>query len=138
MAASSAPTAFLLSYVEDERDMYGTALWAAGFLVTVFLDPLRALQEAFLHHPDVFVARLLQPGQAIDGIELTRRLRSDERTHRLGIVIITSHSEPAYRDAALGAGCDEYLLLPALPRDVVAASQRAVARRGPAQIQQTA
>ena len=42
MAASSAPTAFLLSYVEDEREMYGAALWAARFLVTVFLHPLIA------------------------------------------------------------------------------------------------
>jgi len=38
MAASSARSAFLLSYVEDEREMYGGALWAARFLVTVFLD----------------------------------------------------------------------------------------------------
>jgi CheY-like chemotaxis protein len=139
MAASSAPTVFLLSYVEDEREMYGTTLWAAGFLVTVFLDPLIALERAFLDHPDVFVTRLLQPGQPIDGIELTRRLRSDRRTaERLGVVIITSHIEPTYRDAALGAGCDEYLLLPALPCDVVAAVQRAVARRGTLPIQRTA
>ena len=138
MVASSAPTAFLLSYVEDEREMYGTALWAAGFLVTVFLDPLLALEQAFLNNPDVFVARLLQPGQPIDGIELTRRLRSYERTQRLGVVIITSHIEPSYRDAALCAGCDEYLLLPALPCDVVAAVQRAVTRRRPVTIQRTA
>ena len=72
MAASSARSAFLLSSVEDEREMYGGALWAARFLVTVFLDPLLALEQALLRHPDVLVARLLQPGQAMDGIELTR------------------------------------------------------------------
>jgi CheY-like chemotaxis protein len=130
MAAASGRSAFLLSYVEDEREMYGAALWAAGFLVTVFLDPLLALEQALSSHPDVLVARVLQPGQAIDGIELTRRLRSDRRTERLGVVLITSHIEPAYRDAALGAGCDEFLLLPALPSDVVAASHRAATRRG--------
>lgn len=48
MAAASARSAFLLSYVDDEREMYGAALWAAGFLVTVFLDPLLALEQAFV------------------------------------------------------------------------------------------
>ena len=56
MAVSSAHTAFLLSYVEDEREMNGAALWAAGFLVTEFLDPLLALEQAVLRHPDGLVA----------------------------------------------------------------------------------
>src|SRR5439155_20033999 len=111
---------------------------AAGFLRPAIPHPLLAREQAFLQHPGVVVPRLLQPGQPIDGIELTRRLRSDERTQRLGVVIITSHIEPSYRDAALCAGCDEYLLLPALPCDVVAAVQRAVTRRGAVPIQRTA
>jgi two-component system cell cycle response regulator len=138
MAAGRAPTVFVLSYVDDERELYGTALWAAGFFVTAFVDPLRALEQAFLHPPDAFLARLMQPGQPIDSIELTRRLRSDTRTHRVGIVILTSHVDPASRTAALAAGCDEYLLLPALPCDVVDAVKRLTTRSGPVPVRSTA
>jgi DNA-binding response OmpR family regulator len=138
MTADPAPTVFVLSYIDDERELYGTALWAAGFLVTAFVDPMTALEQAFLDPPDAFLARLMQPGQPIDSIELTRRLRSDTRTNRLGIVILTSHIDPAYRAAALEAGCDEYLLLPALPCDVVDAVKRLTTRSGPVPVQRTA
>ena len=132
------PTAFVLSYVDDERELYGTALWAAGFRVTAFVDPQLALEQALLSPPDAVLARLLQPGQPIDSVELTRRLRSDERTNQLGIVILTSHVDSTYRSAALEAGCDEYLLLPALPCEVVEAIKRAAARTRQTHVQKTA
>ena len=41
---SPAPLAFLVSYVEDEREMYGEALKLAGFEVRTFADPSQALR----------------------------------------------------------------------------------------------
>jgi CheY-like chemotaxis protein len=67
------PRVLLMSYVEEERIFYGTALGAEGFGVRVFADPLRALNAAIASRPDIVVARIVQPGSVVDGVELTRQ-----------------------------------------------------------------
>ena len=53
----AAPLTFLVSYVPDEREMYGEALRTAGFDVRTFADPLNALDAAVAAQPGVVVTR---------------------------------------------------------------------------------
>jgi CheY-like chemotaxis protein len=58
----------------------------------------------------------------IDGLELTRRLKSDPVTRGIVIVAVTAFSHKSDQQRALAAGCDDYIAKPidtrALPRIV--------------------
>lgn len=53
------------------------------------------------------------------GLELTRQFRSDERFAKLPIVAITAHAMTYDRDRCLEAGCDAFLLKPAVRDDLM-------------------
>jgi len=116
----------LLNYVPDEQELYGEALRRAGFDVTTCGNPLDALDELFKSPPAAFVTRILQPGYTLDGIEITRRIKQSERTRHVAVVITSTQIQAHYRDAAMQAGCDAYILLPALPDEVVGAVRRLI------------
>ena len=116
----------LVTYHDDERQLYGDALEQAGFGVIRLCDPHEALRIASLHPPAALVTRIIQRGYAMDGIDLTRAIKSNASTKAVSVVIITSLMQPEYRVAARAAGCDEYLLLPVLPDDLVSAVKRVV------------
>lgn len=118
----------LVTYNDDERQLYGDALEQAGFSVTRLSDPHEALRLATLQTPAAVVTRILQPGYSMDGIELTRAIKGNASTASVPVIILTSLLHPEHRVAAHAAGCDEYLLLPVLPDDLVAVVKRVVGR----------
>ena len=123
------PLLLLVSYVEDERDMYATALDTAGFNVLTFTDPIRALDAAIFLRPAAVVTRILQPGYAVNGLELAHRLRQDARTRHIGILAITSLFGTVDGTRAADAGCDAVLTLPCLPSDLVGEVTRVIAMK---------
>lgn len=97
--------------------MYATALEMGNFRVAQAHNGLQALEKARELRPDVIVTDLALPG--IDGLELCRRLRQDERTSRIPIIGLTGYTgfvkEP---DRAMRAGCDRILIKPCPPDDL--------------------
>ena len=125
----SAPLAFVVSYVEDERDLYGQALKRACFDVRTFADPSRALAAAIASQPDVIVTRILQPGFDFDGLELMRRIRRHPKAQRAAVLAITSLIANAQRTGAADAGADALLALPCLPDELITQIRRTLTRR---------
>ncbi len=78
-------------------------------------DALAAM-EAFA--PRVILMDVQLPG--MDGLALTRRLKSDPRHEKIIIIALTAFAMKGDREKALAAGCDEYVSKPldteALPR----------------------
>jgi two-component system cell cycle response regulator DivK len=109
------PTVLLVTHVADERAIYGESLHAQGFNVRMAEGPDDAFAMATREPPDIIVTRILQPGYTANGIDLLRRLKQHDLTARIPVIIITSLMQPDYREQAMEAGCDGYLLLPALP-----------------------
>ncbi|MBV8423582.1 MAG: response regulator transcription factor [Candidatus Eremiobacteraeota bacterium] len=99
-----------VAIVEDHaltRAGIKTALEAAEFDVVVeAADGKAGLDEILRARPDVAVLDIGLPG--MDGIELTRRLRSEMRDLR--IVILTMHDIDKEILAALAAGADAYVV----------------------------
>jgi CheY-like chemotaxis protein len=60
--------------------------------------------------PQVVLLDLKLP--RIDGLEVLRRLRADERTHLLPVVILTSSNEESDRIAGYGLGANSYVRKP--------------------------
>jgi two-component system, response regulator len=62
------------------------------------------------HLPQVVLLDLDLP--VIDGLEVLRRIRADERTRRLPVVILTSSDEDSDKLAGYGLGANSYVRKP--------------------------
>lgn len=77
--------------------------------------------------PAIVLLDLLLPD--IDGWEVCRRLKADDRTKAIPIVILTAHYEPHAARRADEAGCVAYLLKPCGPAELVAVIKRVLAEQ---------
>ena len=97
--------------VEDDqeiRSMLAILLeQGEAFALELASDGAEALRRAAEHPPQVVVLDLRLP--KIDGLEVARRLRAEPATRHAWIVAISA--QPA-REAALAAGCDDFLAKP--------------------------
>jgi CheY-like chemotaxis protein len=77
--------------------------------------------------PDLILMDIALPG--IDGLALTRRLRSDPRTHNLRIVALTAFAMKGDAQMAYAAGCDGYITKPIDTRKLPGLVQGFLARQ---------
>jgi len=110
------PVVLLVQLPDDSRDMYVEFLQAQGHTVLACEDAEEALRLA--PRADAIVTGILLAGSA-DGIELTTRLRADERTRHKPILVLTACVRPSDRERAEAAGCDVFLPKPCLPEDLL-------------------
>ena len=115
--------------VDDEEDILELVrfnLEREGYQVTCAAsgdETLRAVREAY---PDLIVLDLMLPD--IDGLEVTKVLKSDPKTKSIPILMLTAKGEEADIVTGLELGADDYITKPFSPR-VLIARVRAVLRR---------
>jgi DNA-binding response OmpR family regulator len=117
--------------VDDEKDLQELVrfnLEKEGFDVIVARDSASGLEIALRHKPDLIVLDLMMPG--LDGLEICRRLRADERGRRLPILMLTARSTEADRIVGLEFGADDYVTKPFSPRELVARIKAILRRTG--------
>lgn len=115
--------------IDDERDLLELVrynLEKERFDVIVASDGQSGLDIAQRHRPDLIVLDLMMPG--VDGLEVCRRLRGDERTARIPMIMLTARATEADRIVGLEMGADDYVTKPFSPRELVA-RVKAVLRR---------
>jgi two-component system cell cycle response regulator DivK len=104
--------------VEDNelnRDMLSRRLARRGFEVVSAVDGKDGLEKAGESPPDLVLLDLNLP--VLDGLEVTRRLKSDEKTRAIPVIALSAHALSEDRDRALQAGCDDFDTKPVdLPR----------------------
>lgn len=102
--------------VEDEPDQAAylrALLSAAGYDVTVCADG-RQLEAVLAEAPpDVVLMDVLLPG--VDGFDLVRYLRQDERYRLLPVLFVTAVGHPGSELAAERAGGDDVIVKPVSP-----------------------
>ena len=115
--------------VEDEasiRDMVAFALRKAGMEATQAADA-RAAQLAIAEQvPDLILLDWMLPGTS--GLELARRLRKEELSREIPIIMLTARGEEMDRVNGLEAGVDDYVIKPFSTRELIARI-KAVLRR---------
>src|SRR5947208_9307744 len=77
--------------VDDERDLVELVrynLERGGYGVVTACDGESAVEAAQRRRPDLVVLDVMMPG--IDGLEVCRRLRADNRTAGLPIIMLTA------------------------------------------------
>jgi len=81
-----------------------------GYQVLTATDGLQAIEVAVQEVPDLILLDLRLP--KIDGLSVTRHLRRHSELRAVPIVIVSGYDATKYREAALDAGCDDYLMKP--------------------------
>ncbi len=102
---------------------------AQGHDVDTAGDADAALAAIRAHKPAVILMDLQLPG--IDGLELTRRIKSDAATRDIAIIAVTAFAMKGDRERALEAGCDDYVTKPIDTRALPATIARHVGGRTP-------
>lgn len=126
----ASPSVLLVEDDQNGRRMYAEWLTGAGFRVDQAHNGLQALDRALASIPDVVVTDLNIPG--IDGFELTRRLKQDQRTSEIPVLAVTGYAAfAADPGRALRAGCDAVLPKPCAPDELEAAIRALIEARSP-------
>ncbi len=115
--------------VEDEepiRQMMRFSLERAGFQVFEVGDARAARLAITDRLPDLVLLDWMLPGMS--GIDFARELKAAEATRELPIIMVTARAEEENRVRGLDFGCDDYVIKPFSPAELVARI-RAVLRR---------
>jgi PAS domain S-box-containing protein len=116
--------------VEDDRDqaeLYADICAQAGLNVMTAATGGQAYRKARDLEPALIVLDLALPDT--DGWDICRRLKSDERTRSIPIVILTASNDPDSVKRATQVGCAGFLRKPCPPADLVATIHRALGDR---------
>lgn len=115
--------------VEDDvaiREMVASTLRNADYEVEECGDTGAALQKIGDHLPDMILLDWMLPGQS--GIEFARRLKREDTTSDVPIIMLTAKSEEHDKVRGFDSGVDDYVSKPFSTRELIA-RVRAVLRR---------
>jgi two-component system cell cycle response regulator DivK len=99
--------------VEDNKlDMrlLNDILERSGYETLQAEDGLEAINLAVTSLPDLILMDVQLP--EISGLEVTRRLKCDDRSRRIPIVAVTAFAMGWHEQEALDSGCDAYISKP--------------------------
>ena len=85
-------------------------LKAQGFVVEQATSGPEALSRVKKHIPDVILLDVMMP--EMDGFEVCRRLKSNEETRLIPIIIVTALKEREDKIKGIEAGCDDFISKP--------------------------
>jgi CheY-like chemotaxis protein len=88
----------------------GDLLEFEGFEVYRCIDAESALKDLSHRQPNLILMDLALPG--IDGLQLTRKLKSEEGTSKIKIIALTASAMKGDKERILSAGCDGYIAKP--------------------------
>jgi DNA-binding response OmpR family regulator len=112
---------------EDILELIVFRLERSGYAVLQAHDGAEALELARTARPDLAVLDVMMP--KIDGFELTRRLREDEATNKMPIILLTARSHEADIQRGFDAGADDYIRKPFSPQELRSRVQAILGRR---------
>ncbi len=124
--------------VDDEpaiREMVGFALERADFELVEAADAHEALTQIADRAPALILLDWMLPD--LSGVDLARRLKRDEVTAGIPIIMLTARSEENDKIRGLEVGADDYVTKPFSPRELVARIN-AVLRRAEPQAEESA
>jgi two-component system phosphate regulon response regulator PhoB len=124
------PATILL--VEDEpaiQELIAANLMRAGHHVVRAGDAETAQRIVRDALPDLILLDWMLPGMS--GVEFAKRLRGEERTRSIPLIMLTARGEETDKVLGLESGADDYITKPFSPRELVARIKAVLRRRAP-------
>ncbi|KAA0873734.1 phosphate regulon transcriptional regulator PhoB [Nitrincola tapanii] len=123
--------------VDDEapiREMIAVALEMAGYECLEAENAQQAHGVILDHKPDMVLLDWMMPGTS--GIDFARRLRKEEVTSDIPIIMLTAKAEEDNKIQGLEVGVDDYITKPFSPRELVARLKTVLRRTTPKGIEE--
>lgn len=87
-----------------------TMLKGSGINLRTAKNGALALKAVAESPPDLILLDVMMP--ELDGIETCRRIKQDEKTRHIPIVMVTTKGEPEMVQRAIDAGCNDFITKP--------------------------
>lgn len=113
--------------IEDEPNISEAIrfiLTRDGWQVEVEADGVAALERLRAAPPDALILDLMLPD--MDGFDVLRRLRAEDATRHVPVLMLTAKGQSADRDLAAKLGVTRFMTKPFANAEVVAALQSMV------------
>ena len=118
------PVAIIVDDDEMLRIIVEAKLKSRGFRVVAVAEGAQAVAAILREKPDVVLLDMMMPG--VDGLELLREIKADERIAATPIMMLTARRQEADIVAALKAGAADYLVKPFIPEELAMRIQRLI------------
>jgi len=118
--------------VEDEpaiAELLAINLEFAGHRAVRAADAEEAIRLIQHELPDLILLDWMLPG--IAGVRLAEKLRADERTREIPIIMLTARSDEGDKVHGLEMGADDYITKPFSPKELMARIKAVLRRRAP-------
>jgi len=107
--------------VDDEPHVLRAIAYAlrrAGYEVVTAPNGEEALSKVHSEHPDLMILDIMMPG--INGLEVCQRLRKQQQTASLPIIMLSARADVDDKVRGLGAGADSYVTKPVALSEIMA------------------
>jgi len=121
-------TILIVDDEEDVLDLLQLVFETSGFLVRRASTGKSAVSIAYEEPPDVVLLDVMMP--EMDGWQVLRTLKGDERTRRIPVVMLSARAERRDKMIGLQEGAEGYIAKPFSPAEVVREVQSFL-ERGP-------
>lgn len=109
----------VLLVIDDElaiTTMITLTLENEGYVVFTAHNAVEGLAAIYDHQPDLVILDWMMPGTT--GLELLRRLRREEATQALPVILLTAKTSEDSQITGLDSGADDYIAKPFSPREL--------------------
>ena len=100
---------------------------SAGFRVVCASEGREALALMEAETPELVILDVMMP--VMDGIEVLRRAKADERLSTIPVIVVTSREQDSDILEAIKLGATDYLVKPFMPTELLSRVARIVAER---------
>jgi signal transduction histidine kinase/DNA-binding response OmpR family regulator/predicted GH43/DUF377 family glycosyl hydrolase len=119
----------LVLIVEDNADMqkYIRTCLGREYRIIEAMDGQEGVQRAVGTIPDLVVSDVMMP--KMDGFELCRVLKQDERSSHVPIILLTAKADTAHKIEGLETGADDYITKPFDARELLVRARNLIEQR---------